>query len=99
MSEIHSMADKQASAQLFTLDDLLRTLDEWRSQRLDMPAQLRLSPALYRKLAELCSVPATSTAATFYGIPLLVDPKLKHGEYVFDPLAEDELSKHLFSDD
>jgi hypothetical protein len=88
MEKTYSIADKAASAALFSYEDLLGSLDDWHHEHRNMPAKLVLSPALYERMNRWEGQPSGVTMQTFYGMPILIDPSLKHGEWRFEAKEE-----------
>lgn len=90
MEKTYSIADKATNVRVFTLDDLLRTMDEWTLAHQCRPGRLWLSPALHRHLGTLANNGQEITVQTFYGMQILVDPALRHGEWRFEAAKEQD---------
>lgn len=92
LNKTYSMADKRASAQLFTLTDVLAGIDAWRMEHLSRATRVRLSPAIYERLHQEMHVAPQGhlTIHTIFGLKVLVDPTLKHGEWRLEGSQESE---------
>lgn len=78
----HSTADFSKSTKSITLEDLILTKSKWEIENIAIPQGIEVSPAVYRRLHELLGS-KDLTIQTFHGLEVIVDPKLKHGEWRF----------------
>lgn len=76
------MSEMKKSVDLLTVDDIMLTKTQIELEMMRIPKGMKVSPAVYSKLHELLDT-QDLTIQTFYGMKVIVDPDLKHGEWKF----------------